>query len=96
MRAVLLADLEQGARALLARPNCDWPDLAALMIAQARLADKYRKRTGRAHPDWGNGTLHDRAIRLPRAPIRYPTPEGFHNALSVLLQTYIASRHQNR
>jgi hypothetical protein len=44
------------------------------LLNRAHAADCYRKRTGRMHPHWGNGTLAaaarmvDREARLPAEP----------------------------
>ncbi len=46
------------------------------MIAQARLADRFRQNTGRPHPRFGNGTLLSVALNRPGAdPISPGDPE---------------------
>jgi hypothetical protein len=76
MRPVLQMDVTSAARALLdvapdARPAC-----IRRLIDRADAADRYRRRTRRAHPLWGNGTLMAAAMArsLPRQP-RSDDPE---------------------
>lgn len=69
MRPVQLADIEVAARSL-------WPlhDHAARqarvrsILTEARIADKYRKRMGKPHPHFGNGTLMSAATGFAIAP----------------------------
>lgn len=73
MRAVLAADLDTAARVMAAVSDVERPALMAALLAAAHSADKLRKRTGRAHPRWGDGTLAAAAAALPLAlpPRRY-------------------------
>lgn len=57
MRPVLHGDATTTARALLAVAPDVRPSFLARLIARAEAADRYRLKTGRAHPLWGNGTL---------------------------------------
>ncbi|UOA26872.1 hypothetical protein [Pseudosulfitobacter sp. DSM 107133] len=61
MRPVLHTDMRDAARALLAQPPPQRPDLCARMINEAVWADRHVRQTGQAHPLWGNGTLSDAA-----------------------------------
>ena len=70
MRAVHLSDLNMAARTLLAVPDTGRRNLAHLLIKNAHLADKYRKKTGRAHPRYGDGSLC--AVCLPLARTAMP------------------------
>lgn len=62
------------------------------MFAAAHVADIYRKRTGRAHRLWGNGTLYASAIP-PLGPL---PPEAdlsdmiYVQALGAVLEALIA------
>lgn len=59
MRAVTHGDVAAVARALLSlAPGC-WRKRLDLWITHAHAADKFRKRTGRRHRLWGNGSLMD-------------------------------------
>ena len=76
MRPVLPGDAFDAARALL---GCPVPERAAClqrMLAEAAAADAYRKRLGRAHPRWGNGSLMGRA-RMQALPVRTLDPSSF-------------------
>lgn len=68
MRPVMHGDLTALARHLLTLAAPQRPTACAQLIAQADAADRYRKRFGRAHPRWGNGTLMARARVLPLPP----------------------------
>ena len=57
MRPIGLCDLDDAVRALLAVPPSDRAATAARIVARASVADRYRKRLGRRHPAWGDGTL---------------------------------------
>ena len=85
MRAVLLTDLRDAARALLAQPASERPGLSARMINEAIWADLHVRRTGRAHPLWGNGTLSDAARK--RVLATEPTLEdaGYCDCLTLVL-----------
>ena len=65
MRRVLLCDAVSVARVLLALA----PDLRPLALrriwAEAGAAEAYRRRTGRMHPIWGDGSLSAAALRRP-------------------------------
>lgn len=66
MRPVLDGDLT-----LLARAAVLWPAELRVMrlervFMQTHAADLYRKRFGRAHPRWGNGSVMARVLALPR------------------------------
>lgn len=57
MRPVLHGDVSSAARVLLRAPPAIRDALCARMIREADLADRHRRRTGRLHPLWGNGSL---------------------------------------
>ena len=66
MRAVRLADIEAAARAVLLCAPDGQPALAAQLIAEANLADRYRKRLRKPHTDFGTGTLMSAASGHPQ------------------------------
>tara|TARA_R110002096_G_scaffold144906_1_gene302240 strand:+ start:79 stop:378 length:300 start_codon:yes stop_codon:yes gene_type:complete len=70
MRAVHLSDLNMATRTLLAVPDKGRRKLVQLLIQNAHLADKYRKKTGRTHPQYGDGSLC--AVCLPMARAAMP------------------------
>ncbi|MFW2543535.1 hypothetical protein ACN2XU_12890 [Primorskyibacter sp. 2E107] len=49
-------------------PACARDSLARRLVAQAEAADRYRKRMGKAHPFWGNGTLMAAALGRGQIP----------------------------
>lgn len=69
MRPLGYLDMTVAARVLLALPPSTRAAALLQMLDQAHAADRYRRRLGRAHPDWGNGTL------AAVARTRHPEPE---------------------
>ena len=57
MRALHVSDLYAFAGAVRGLPSDLWPRYAAEALQRADLADRYRKRLGRRHPEFGDGTL---------------------------------------
>ena len=70
MRAVHLSDLNMAARTLLAVPQRGRRKLVQSLIHNAHVADKYRKKTGRAHPQYGDGSLC--AVCQPMTKVAMP------------------------
>jgi len=71
MRPVLHGDVVAAACALLPLAEEERAPALRGMLARAVAADAYRRRFGRAHPDWGNGTLMAVA-RRPGQGVREP------------------------
>lgn len=67
MRPVLHGDVTAAARALLMVPDAAREALCRRMIEEADFADRYARRMGRPHRDWGNGTLMAAARARPLA-----------------------------
>ncbi|MEJ6398048.1 DUF7742 family protein [Yoonia sp. 208BN28-4] len=57
MRPFHIADIDVAVRYLLSVPQADWSATAHQIVKRADLADRFRKRLARAHPEWGTGTL---------------------------------------
>lgn len=70
MRPLLHGDLIETARALEMLAPEQRGIAVGRWLDEAHAADLFRKRTGRAHPIWGNGSLLARVICEPRAPDR--------------------------
>lgn len=68
MRRVLHGDLVQLGRMLLTCPAPDRERTCLRALAEAHAADKYRRRFGRRHPEFGDGSLAAWAMRFPRPP----------------------------
>lgn len=67
MRPVGHGDVTAAARAMLCVPPVAREALCKRMIQEADFADRYAKRMGRPHRDWGNGTLMAAARARPLA-----------------------------
>lgn len=61
MRRVGLSDLDAAVRALLDKPESQWAAIAEQIVADADLADRWRKRRGTLAPRGGNGSLYGAA-----------------------------------
>ena len=57
MREVVHGDVVAVASALRELPPEGWEARIAEYLIRADAADRYRRRIGRAHPHWGNGSL---------------------------------------
>ncbi|MCB2116553.1 MAG: hypothetical protein KDE00_09710 [Rhodobacteraceae bacterium] len=68
MRPITHGDVVAVARRLLDLPVAGHKAAVAAFLDRAEAADRFRKRHGRAHPFWGNGSLM--AVALSGAPPR--------------------------
>ena len=91
MRAVGLSDLDAATRAVLAVPRADWTSTAKQLIADAHVADIWRKRFGTAHPKGGTGSLYAQAMLGPTAALR-PCSASYCAALGAVIQALEAWR----
>lgn len=57
MRRLFLSDLHHAACALRGLPNAAQSTRMRDALIAAQIADRYRKRLGKAHPEHGTGTL---------------------------------------
>lgn len=57
MRTLTHGDLVAAACAVRLLPREEWRTTARRFLERAHAADLFRKRTGRNHPFWGNGSL---------------------------------------
>jgi hypothetical protein len=85
MRTVLMGDVIAAARVLLACAPVARQDLLARMIDLAEQADRYRKRSGRSHPEGGNGSLMAAASLWPQAPEPFLTDDDYLDCLQMVL-----------
>lgn len=82
MRPVLVGDILAAARVLMALPRGARDGALAEMLAEADLADRFRRRTGRAHPRFGGGCLMAAALARRPGPEPFPADAAFLDALS--------------
>lgn len=75
MRPVLHGDLLIAARAVRGVEVSERAGRLAQWLREAHWADRYRKRLGRVHPEWGNGSLLARALHEPLAVMAWPDSE---------------------
>ncbi|MCF7700338.1 hypothetical protein GLR48_13595 [Loktanella sp. M215] len=85
MRPVGLSDLDDAVRAVLAVRVADRAATAVRLVGQACVADRYRKRLGRRHPAWGDGTLSAAARAGPMVAASGWCDRDYRAALAVML-----------
>lgn len=62
MRHIGIADLYHAARAVQAVPPSKRERFCRELLWRAHVADKYVKRLGKLHPEWGDGSLRAAAL----------------------------------
>ena len=102
VRRVLISDLLAARQYLMGFPESLWPEIISGVIARTHAADKFRKRLGKYHPKWGDGTLTE-GIRQNNAPAPFPnttiTSQEHMRALllfRVLFRSKALIRHAHR
>jgi len=66
LRTITHGDVAAAAHAIAAVPAVRRAEILHRLLDKADAADRFRRRHGRAHPLWGNGTLM--AAALPLVP----------------------------
>ena len=56
-----------------------------MLVYRAHAADKYVKRLGKRHPEWGDGSLRAVAIQHNYTPIRTVQDEEWRRALALVI-----------
>ena len=62
MRPLMPGDLDSAVAVIMCQPPEDRMRVAARLLSEADIADRYRKRVGRAHPQFGSGSLMSAAM----------------------------------
>lgn len=87
MRPILAGDVFAAARAVQDLPEPEQARWVHQLLEQADWADKYRKRTAKHHPRWGNGSVMGviGCRDAPKGSPRFADPE-FCTAARIVLQ----------
>lgn len=88
LRPVTPGDILAAARVLMGVEDRLWPAKMILMLARAERAERYRRRTGSAHPCDGNGTLM--AVAHPQAPAPAAGDRRFLAAMGAVIAAVLA------
>lgn len=98
MRPVLIGDILCLARVILAAPQGQQRQLCADLLYQADCADKFRKRHGRAHPQWGDGSVMARATQYSETALTHVSlrEAAFCRALETVLHELAVWREYKR
>lgn len=70
----------------MAAHRCDRLKLMISLVENAHIADKYRKYTGLAHPQFGNGTLGAACQNYPKAPMPDRCQPQYLDCLKVVVE----------
>lgn len=96
MRGLAQSDITIVARLLIGLPEVAWEQSIRDLLDRAHAADLYRKRLGRLHPLWGNGTLAGAAQLVDRRAAMPPEPflsdRRFFAALGAVIDGVMAWR----
>lgn len=65
MRPLMPGDLDCAVAVVMRQSPEDRADVAERLLFEADVADRYRKRLGRAHPVYGSGSLMSAALGWP-------------------------------
>ena len=90
MRPVQVYDLTTVARVLLVFPAGQRRAISRRIIMAADVADRFRKRTGKPHPDFGTGTLQSAAQSYPNASEPPNCHASFRACLLIVLEALAA------
>ena len=86
MRPVLINDLNISTRVLMAVLAVERASLIDRIIENAQVADRYRKRTGKPHLRFGNGSLSGACQPFQRAPMPARCNRDYLASLAVVVQ----------
>lgn len=90
MRRVLHGDVRAAARTLLAAAPAARAPLLNRLFDEAEIADAHRLTTGRAHPDYGTGSLMAAALAHPVAPEPYLDEPAYAACMALVFEALIA------
>ncbi len=90
MRPVLINDLTTAARTLLAADPSRRGPVMAQIVQNAKTADLYRKRVGRGHRLYGNGSLASACQPYAQAPLPPRCDAQYLSCLSVVISSLVA------
>lgn len=94
MRPVLHGDVVAVARVLLWAPEVGRHALMRQLLEQASVADLFRKRLGRGHPVWGNGSLMAAAMSRPMMREPFLDDPDYCRCLVVVFEALILWRSE--
>lgn len=96
MREFTHGDAVAAASVLRTKPQESWDGWLAMYLDRAHAADGFRKRMGRVHPRWGNGSLMSAILcDMPVWPEPRLSDPGYADALLAALEALIRWRRRN-
>lgn len=95
MRAVTHGDVVAAARAIRRMPRAARLGAVMGMLEKAHVADRFRKRFGRAHPLWGNGSLMAVALQSHCEQAEpFPSDSCQLDAMATVIEAILAWRRR--
>jgi len=95
MRPVYLTDLNIAARTLMATPAQDRDSMMTTILRRTQVADKYRKMTGRRHPEFGAGRISDTCNNMLKHPMPARCNADYLACLQIAVQTLRCDKMHN-
>lgn len=89
MRRIVLGEILVVAQHLMSVPRLARGEVISHWVEQAHCADKYRKKMGKEHVLWGNGSLIDRVDPRPVSKPSTFSDLGFLVALGAVLEAVV-------
>ena len=89
MRPLFPGDMDHAVRVLLATDESARGRRAAEILHRADIADRYRKRLGRAHPDFGTGSVLSATGGMAKADLPDRCDKRYCEALPSFLTAYL-------
>ncbi|OYX44346.1 MAG: hypothetical protein B7Z02_06240 [Rhodobacterales bacterium 32-67-9] len=95
MRTITHGDVTVAARVVRGRPAVAQRRMVLGFLDRAHAADLFRKRFGRAHPFWGNGSLMGAVLSDVRAmPEPFLSDTSYLEALALAIDTVLDWRRR--
>ncbi len=95
MRPVHLTDLNIVVRTLLACPDDERVEVMRTIRNAAQVADKYQKKTGLSHREFGSGRLADACRSREKVPMPDHCTAEYLHALGTVVACLVSQNHQN-
>lgn len=95
MRTITHGDVTTAARAVRGLPVAAQRRMVLRFLDRAHAADLFRKRIGRAHPFWGNGSLMGAVLSDVRAmPEPFLSDTSYLEALALVIDMVLDRRRR--
>ena len=96
MRTITHGDVSVVARAVRGMPSDEQQEFVRTLLVNAHAADRYCRKTGRVHPQWGNGSLMAAAhgAGVPTGHTPFMSDVSYLEAFAAVIHTILEWRHR--